>query len=405
MIIPLLADLEKLVTRRARSYFATDVERRHYDLEAAIGGRRILIIGGGGSIGGATTLALLAYQPAAVHIVDLSENYLAELIRDVRSGPTLVAGIDLQTHVFDYGSATMRRFLAASRGFDAVLNFAAVKHVRSEKDIYSLLHMLDVNVVGQWRLRQWLAEFGHKGRYFTVSTDKAANPSSLMGASKRIMEDVAFDSTTEPVPEITSARFANVAFSNGSLLQAFLSRLGKRQPIAVPRDTRRYFITHEEAGHICLLASFLSPAGYIAIPRFQAEEHLVLLEEVAARVLDACGLQPQFVDDEGAAKAAMAACEQEGRWPVLRTPLDTSGEKPFEEFVGNDERVEEIGFSALRGVQHHRGTGLDVLVQELQALTYRAERDCDKEKLVRVLAAAVPMMHHVETGRHLDERM
>ncbi len=242
--------------------------------------------------GSATTQALLRYRPAAVHVVDVSENYLAELIREIRSGDLDLAGIDFQTHVFDYGSAMMRRFLDGIQAFDVVLNFAAVKHVRSEKDVYSLLHMLDVNVVRQARFKRWLAECGHAGRYFTVSTDKAANPASLMGASKRIMEDVAFDILPAAFKMISSARFANVAFSNGSLLQSFIVRMEKRQPLAVPRATRRYFISHAEAADICLLASLATPSGHSMVPAFEPAEHLLLLEDVAVRVLQACGDEP-----------------------------------------------------------------------------------------------------------------
>jgi FlaA1/EpsC-like NDP-sugar epimerase len=405
MRLPLLPDLERLVTSRARSPFAEDIERRRGDLERAIGGSRVLVVGGGGSIGSATARALLAYRPSAIHVVDISENYLAELVREVRSGPVDVSRLDLQTHVLDYGSPTMQRFLAAAPAFDCVLNFAAIKHVRSEKDVYSLLHMLDVNVIGQWRFKQWLAECGHALRYFTVSTDKAANPTSLMGASKRVMEDVAFDVSKDRVPAVSSARFANVAFSNGSLLQSFILRLQKRQPLAVPRDTRRYFIGHDEAAEICLLTAFLGPSGYISIPALDPVRDLLPLEQVAEKVLEAFGLRPWFTADEAAAKRALDTCERESRWPVLVTPLDTSGEKPYEEFVGQDEVAEDIGFIGLRGVRHRPAGELDAVLRELAALLEAPAVPVDKERLVGLMARAVPTLHHVETGRHLDQRM
>jgi len=405
MNLPLLADLERAVTGRTRSYFAADLEQRRGDLERAIAGRRLLVVGGGGSIGSATTRALIAYRPSALHVVDISENYLAELVRDVRSSPLDVARLEFETHVLDYGASAMQRFLAATRAFDCVLNFAAVKHVRSEKDVYSLLHMLDVNVVRQLRLKRWLADYGHARRYFTVSTDKAANPTSLMGASKRIMEDVAFDALKTSFPAVTSARFANVAFSNGSLLQSFILRLQKRQPLAVPRNTRRYFIGHAEAAEICLLAAFLGSPDYIAIPALDPLSDLVPLDAVATRVLDACGLQPWFTDDEFAAKRAVEPCEREARWPVVMTPLDTSGEKAYEEFVGENEVAEDIGFAALKGVRHRPATGLDPVLDELAALVDTATSAVDKQTLVDLVAKAVPTMRHVETGRHLDQRV
>ena len=405
MRLPLLPDLERLVTSRVRSPFAEDIEQRRDDLARAIAGSRILVVGGGGSIGSATTRALLAYRPSAVHVVDISENYLAELVREVRSGPADASPLDLQMHVLDYGSPTMERFLAAAPAFDCVLNFAAIKHVRSEKDVFSLLHMLDVNVVGQWRIKQWLAQFGHARRYFTVSTDKAANPSSLMGASKRVMEDVAFDVSKDRFPAVSSARFANVAFSNGSLLQSFLLRLQKRQPLAVPRDTRRYFIGHDEAAEICLLTAFLGPSGYISIPALDPARDLIPLEQVAEKVLAAFGLRPWFTADEAAAKRAIDACARESRWPVLVTPLDTTGEKPYEEFVGQDECAEDIGFLALRGIRHRAARELDAVLRELAALLETAALPVDKQQLVRLVARAVPTLRHVETGRHLDQRM
>ena len=405
MNLPPLAELEAAVTRRSASCFAADIERRRDELQSVIVGRRLLVIGGGGSIGSATTRALLEFAPAAIHVVDISENYLAELVREIRSGSRDTSGIDLQTHVFDYGAPTMRRFLAASAPFDAVLNFAAVKHVRSEKDVYSLLHMLDVNIVRQARFKQWLAESGHTTRYFTVSTDKAANPSSLMGASKRVMENVAFDTGSDGFAAITSARFANVAFSNGSLLQSFLARLQKHQPIAVPRDTRRYFISHREAAEICVLTAFLVPTGFIAIPALDPERDLVLLEDIATQVLVACGFEPWFADDEAAAKRAIESSEYRRRWPVFRSALDTSGEKSFEEFVGDDESDQNIGFLSLRGVPHHRGPALATLLDTLTALVETSGCEVDKAALVRLIGTAVPLLRHVESNRHLDERM
>jgi FlaA1/EpsC-like NDP-sugar epimerase len=402
---PIQADLERTVTGRAQSFFADDVASHGHAIRDAVDGRRVLVVGGGGSIGSATLRALLPHCPSALHVVDISENYLTELVRDVRSGTIDTSGIELATHVFDYGSATMKRFLAAMPRFDVVLNFAAVKHVRSEKDVYSLLHMLDVNIVRQARFKQWLAELGHDGRFFTVSTDKAANPVSLMGASKRVMEDVAFDIAVGAFASVTSARFANVVFSHGSLLESFIMRLEKRQPLAVPRDTRRYFITHAEAADICLLASLIGADNHVVVPSLDPEEHLILLEDTAVRVLAAFGLKAIFTEDEAEAKQMVESASAHGRWPVLRTPLDTSGEKPFEEFVGEGERDCDLGFVALRGIHHHRSLGIERVLAELQRAIDGPTAPADKESLTRLLESAVPTMRHVETGRHLDQRM
>ena len=403
---PSRTDLEQLITGRRSSFFRPDIERRAPELSSAVEGRRVLVVGGGGSIGGATARALLELRPAAMHVVDISENYLAELVRDVRSGNDDFSRIDFQTHVLDYGAPLMRRFLAAENRFDIVLNFAAVKHVRSEKDVFSLLHMFDVNIVRQARFKSWLVEFGHCGRYFTVSTDKAANPTSLMGASKRVMEDVAFDTAGGTFNGVTCARFANVAFSNGSLLQGFLARLEKRQPLAAPIDTRRYFITHAEAADICLLSALVAPAGNVLIPALNPEAHLLLLQDVAARVLAAHGYAAWFTDDEVAAKAAMGDVATQRSWPVLLTPLDTDGEKPFEEFLGDGERAVRIGLETLLAIRHVTNTRVDdKLLAELARYIDHSGVNVDKEHLAALLNAVVPTMRHVETGRHLDTRM
>lgn len=403
-LAPSQAELETLVTGRPTSYFAGDLEAAHDTIEGGLRGKRVLVVGGGGSIGAATTRAILAHRPACVHVVDVSENYLAELVRDVRSAPVAGSG-EIVTHVFDYGSTTMQRFLGAEPRFDAVFNFAAVKHVRSERDVYSLLQMIDVNIVRLGRFKRWLADAGHDSRLFTVSTDKAANPTNLMGATKRVMEDVAFDVRAGVLANVASARFANVAFSNGSLLQAFLVRLAKRQPLAVPRDTRRYFVSHAEAAEICLLAALAAPAGNICVPAFDPLRHLVPLSDVACLVLERFGYAPWITDDETEARDAMARLPEEGRWPLLLTPLDTSGEKAFEEFAGDGERAEPIGFASVLGVRHTPRPDTESLLDDLEALLGDAARDVDKAAIVTMLAAAVPTLRHSETGRHLDQRM
>ncbi|MEO6748424.1 MAG: polysaccharide biosynthesis protein [Casimicrobiaceae bacterium] len=405
MSLPMLADLEDAVTGRSRSYFADDIADHQRTLRTQVEGRNVLVVGGGGSIGSATTRAVLALRPASIDIVDISENYLAEQVREIRSCTADTRGIDLQAHVLDYGALAMRRLLAAGRRFDVVLNFAAVKHVRSERDVFSLLHMLDVNIVRQARFKRWLAELGHHGRYFTVSTDKAANPSSLMGASKRVMEDVAFDTAPGAFDAVTSARFANVAFSNGSLLQSFIMRLQKRQPLAVPVATRRYFISHAEAADVCLLAALAAPGGHVLVPTLRPEEHLLVLQDVVRRVLASCGYTPWFTDDEAAAKSAMKDAERRSHWPVLLTPLDTMGEKSYEEFVGDGECLVQVGFTALQGIAHRPGLAIEPLLAELSRYIDDPSIAVDKERLSALLLTMVPTMRHVNTGRHLDARM
>src|SRR5436309_6161109 len=324
--------LEAGILGRSTSFLADDYSRRRSEIEAAVAGRRILVVGGAGTIGAMAAELLCEFRPAALHVLDSNENGLAELVRDFRSRG-LPRG-DFRTLPLDYGSPVTERFLRDAAPYDMVMNFAALKHVRSEKDLYSLLQMIDTNVVRQVSFIGWLERYGHTGRYFAVSTDKAANPTSLMGASKRLMEDVVFSA---PAAVVTSARFPNVAFSNGSLLQSFLLRLAKRQPLAVPRDTRRYFISAREAGEICLLAATAAPAGHVLVPRFDPETHLRPLELIAGQTLQHFGLEPVFYEDADEAGRHVEIDRGRHGYPVLLTARDTSGETPYQECQSDGE--------------------------------------------------------------------
>lgn len=398
--------LGQLVSRRDQSLFAEDLERSEDKLRARIAGKRILVVGGAGTIGSATTSELFRYEPEQVCIVDTSENYLVELVRTLRGRPSGVGRTELQTVALDYGGPIMARMLMNSRPFDIVLNFAALKHVRSEKDIYSLLQMLHTNVVAHVRFKETLQRFGHGASYFAVSTDKAANPSSLMGASKRLMENVAFDVASERALSTTSTRFANVAFSNGSLLQGFLYRLAKGQPIPAPRDTRRYFVSEEEAGQLCLIAAFLAPDQHIAFPQLEAEKELQLMQDVASRVLQTFGYAPELYTDEQAAKQDVETLRSKGRWPLLLTPLDTSGEKPFEEFIGRDETAAPFGLQSVSALRHvASGVEHQSLVSTLEKLIQGSEGDLAKDDVVAAIKRVLPTFAHNETGRSLDDRL
>lgn len=400
------AALDRLVLRREGSLFAADVAGRREDLRAAVEGKRILVVGGGGTIGSATTAFVSRLRPAALHVVDQSENYLAELVRDLRGRPEGLTVADFRALPLDYGAPVMGRFLADAAPYDLVMNFAALKHVRSEKDIYSLLQMIDTNVVRHVRFKQWLQRHGHGARYFAVSTDKAANPTSLMGASKRLMEDIVFDIAVPPGAAAVSARFANVAFSNGSLLQGFLYRLSKGQPLAAPRETRRYFVSQAESGEICALAALLGRHDQVLFPKMDPETELQPLDAVAARVLGHVGLTPVLFEEEAAARAAVHALAKEGRWPVLLTPLDTSGEKPYEEFVGRGESAADSGLATLGAVQHLQSKALsDGTLALLERVVTSSEGEIDKPAVVAAIEAAIPNFSHRETGKSLDDRL
>ncbi len=399
-------ELGRLVTRRDQSLFAADIAERDGVLRAAIAGKRILVVGGGGTIGSATTGLLFRYEPASVMVADISENYLVELVRTLRGRREGIGASELQTIAIDYGGPIMARMLANAQPFDIVLNFAALKHVRSEKDVYSLLHMLHTNVVAHVRFKEALLRHGHGSTYFAVSTDKAANPTSLMGASKRLMENVAFDVASQGAARTTSTRFANVAFSNGSLLQGFLQRLAKGQPIAAPRDTRRYFVSEEESGELCLIAAFLAPDQHIAFPRLVAERELQLMQDVATRVIGAFGYEAIPYDDEEAARREVGALRAQGRWPLILTPLDTSGEKPFEEFVGADETEEPFGMNSVSSVRHNpSGVEHRSLTATLERLIEGDDGDLAKGDIVEAIRGVLPTFSHKETGRSLDDRL
>ncbi len=342
--------LDRDVIGRGRSFFADDIEAQQAALAESIRGSRILVIGGAGSIGFQTLLTVAAFGPRSLHVIDHNENALAELVRGVRSSGRPFPVGELVTLPFDYGGVPFALWFADRAGdYDHVLNFAALKHVRSEKDPYSILAMLETNVAHLARLARMVASSTALKRVFCVSTDKAANPSSMMGATKRMMEHALF-SPAPGWPEragVTSARFANVAFSNGSLLQSWQIRLAERQPMACPEGCRRFFVSLPESGHLCTLAAFATEPGGIAVPTLDPGSHLVLLEEVAARFLAARGLAPVFVRSEAEAQERLDPLSREGRWPVLLTPLDTAGEKPYEEFVATGEQARPTPMASL----------------------------------------------------------
>jgi nucleoside-diphosphate-sugar epimerase len=400
------AELTAIVTGRTNSLFASDLEASRDRVLAKVRDRRILVIGGGGSIGAATVRIILDYQPSALHIVDHNENYLAELVRELRGRSAGIPDIDFRALPLDYGGPVMERFLADSPPYDVVLNFAALKHVRSEKDIYSVLQMFDTNVVRHLRFKRWLADHRHGATYFAVSTDKAANPVSLMGASKRLMEDLIFDIAAASSQSTTSARFANVAFSNGSLLQGFGYRLAKRQPLAVPRDTRRYFISHQEAGELCLLATCRIPDGHIAVPRVDATLQLQLLEDIACACLDYWGWRAERYGDEAQARNDVERLAREGRWPLLLTPLDTGGEKPFEEFVGAGESAIDCGLLNVLALRHIPGVAAEQkLFEQITRWVDEPDFAIVKAKFVSVISAALPNFHHSQSEQNLDQRL
>ena len=402
--------LSAIATGREVSFFEHDFKTHWNALNESLNGKRVLAIGGAGSIGSSTVHQITNFNPSALHIVDQNENGLTELVRQFRSRSKPTNTADFRALPLDYGAAAFRYFLFEQPVYDVVLNFAALKHVRSEKDPFSTLQMFETNLTKQIKLIRWLADTGFEGRFFTVSTDKAANPSSMMGASKRVMEHVMFNSSAAANLKgiKTSARFANVAFSNGSLLQGFQHRLARGEPLAAPANTSRYFVSMEESGEICTLASMLAHNNSIIVPKLNPEEHLIEMQEIAERFLILNGLTPTYFSDEQEACVNVESARQRNHWPLLITQLNTAGEKPYEEFVANGEKLVDAGFSALQAVPYLPAPRLsiDAMLDELEAIIAFGQEELSKDMLKKLLGQVEPtfLSSHRDSELSLDQR-
>lgn len=402
MLDPVSPTLLASILGRTESLFAPDLDVARDRLADAIRGRRVLVTGGAGSIGSAFIQQLLPFRPGALLVVDLSENSLAELVRDLRAS-SLPLPERFSTYAIAFGSLEFEHVFADAGPFDYLVNFAALKHVRSERDPYSLMRMIDTNVLALDRFLQAAAS-GVPPGVFSVSSDKAIRPANLMGATKAWMEKILWRHSAGRV--CSTARFANVAFSDGSLPFAFRQRIAKRQPLSAPSDVKRYFISHEEAGQLCLLACFLSASRTIVIPRLDAR-HAASLVDVAVQLLDSLGMEPWPCDSEEEAKARAAQLPaQPRRWPCYFSPSDTTGEKTLEEFCAEEEAPDYSAYRAL-GVIRHRG---EVDERSLQAARDAIDRIRDsrlwrKTDILAAVRLAVPDLIHVEHGRSLDEKM
>ena len=394
-------DVLSLIGRDA-PLFDEDLTQHREALAERVAGGRFLVIGGAGTIGQAVVREIFRRNPAALDVVDLSENNLVELVRDLRSSLGYIDG-DFRTFALDAGSVPFDALMREEGGYDYVLNLSALKHVRSEKDPYSLMRMVEVNIENTLRTARWAREKG-AGKYFCVSTDKAAAPANMMGASKRIME-LFLMRESESLP-ISMARFANVAFSDGSLLHGFNQRILKRQPLSAPNDVRRYFVTDRESGELCLLSCLLGENRDIFFPKLSERLHLTTFSEIAERYLAALGYEAVPCASEEEARASVEELAAKGQWPCYFFASDTTGEKDFEEFYteGEDldwERFENLG--VIRNPAEYDAGKLDHFLQAIQDL--RAAGRWEKGDLVRLFHDMVPEFAHKETGRYLDGRM
>lgn len=387
---------------RKRPLFDTDVQAHEAELSAKVAAGRFLVIGGAGSIGQAVTREIFKRQPKVLHVVDISENNMVELVRDIRSTLGYIDG-DFRTFAIDCGSREFEALMNAGDGYDYVLNLSALKHVRSEKDPFTLMRLIEVNVLNTIKTIE-LARAGGAKKYFCVSTDKAANPVNMMGASKRIME-MFLMRASEQLP-ISTARFANVAFSDGSLLHGFNQRFAKRQPISAPNDVRRYFVTPQESGELCLMSCLLGDNRDIFFPKLSEALDLTRFSDIAVRYLAALGFEAHECASEDEARDRAAELIEQKKWPCYFFPSDTTGEKDFEEFFTDREVLDMQRFKNLgviKNAANYDQARLDHFLATLDAI--RQQPSWDKAPIVDLFNHMIPDFAHKETGKYLDGRM
>ena len=387
---------------RVKPLLTNDIATFDNELKDLVQNNRFLVIGGAGSIGQAVTKEIFKRHPKKLHVVDISENNLVELVRDIRSSLGYIDG-DFRTFALDIASPIYDAFIKADGAYDYVLNLSALKHVRSEKDPFTLMRMIEVNILNTLKTIQQAKDKGVK-KYFCVSTDKAANPVNMMGASKRIMELFLMrESKTMP---ISTARFANVAFSDGSLLHGFNQRIQKRQPIVAPNDIKRYFVTPQESGELCLMSCLLGENKDIFFPKLSEELHLITFAEIAVKYLKELGFEAHECSREEEARTLIKTLPQEGKWPCFFTNSDTTGEKDFEEFFMDGEVLDMSRFQNLGIVKSslsYEDENLDHFLQKISQMM--AEQKWEKSEIVDLFHQMIPDFNHKETGKYLDAKM
>ena len=387
---------------RTQALLQKDVNSNGLSILEVVNNSKFLVLGAAGSIGQAVTKEIFKRNPKKLHAVDISENNLVELVRDIRSSYGYIDG-EFKTFALDIGSWHYDAFIAADGEYDYVLNLSALKHVRSEKDPFTLMRMIEVNILNTYKTIQQSKESGVK-KYFCVSTDKAANPVNMMGGSKRIMEMFLMRESRDI--DISTARFANVAFSDGSLLHGFNQRLSKNQPIAAPNDVRRYFVTPQESGELCLLSCLLGENRDIFFPILSEDLHLITFSEIAERFLKSRGYEPYLCETEEEAREVIKNLPLQGKWPCLFSTSDTTGEKDFEEFFMESEIVNFERFQNLGVIKNGLADTGDKLNYFLTEVTRMKESGAwTKEEIVSLFHEMIPGFGHEEKGRYLDSKM
>ena len=387
---------------REKELFTEDINYHSDTLGSIISKSAFLVLGGAGTIGQAVVKEIFKRKPQKLHVVDISENNLVELVRDIRSTYGYIDG-EFKTYALDIGSFEYDCFIENDGRYDYVLNLSALKHVRSEEDPYTLMRMIEVNILNTDKTIRQSIQKGSK-KYFCVSTDKAANPVSMMGASKRIMEMFLMRRSEDIT--ISTARFANVAFSDGSLLFGFNQRMQKQQPLVAPSDVKRYFVTQRESGELCLMSCILGENRDIFFPKLNEELHLITFSAIAERYLKDRGYKPYICKTEGEARSLVKTLPQEGSWPCLFTKSVTTGEKDFEEFFTEKEIIDIDRFIHLGVIKN----GLNFNLNKLDYFTekiddLKASRKWEKTEIVDIFQEMIPDFNHKETGIYLDSKM
>ena len=391
----------KLIGRK-EPLFEADISNNANKINSIVEASSFLVIGGAGSIGQAVVKEIFKRNPLKLHVVDISENNMVELVRDIRSTFGYIKG-DFRTFSLDIGSIEYDAFIKSDGKYDYVLNLSALKHVRSEKDPFTLMRMIDVNVFNTIKTIKQSIENKTK-KYFCVSTDKAANPVNMMGASKRIME--LFLMRESQNISISTARFANVAFSDGSLLHGFNQRIQKKQPIVAPNDIKRYFVTPQESGELCLMSCLLGENRDIFFPKLSENLHLITFAEIAKKYLIDLGYEPYECETEEEARTLINILPSEKKWPCLFSKSDTTGEKDFEEFYVKGEKLDLERFENLGVVKSNLNfddSKLNLFIDNITA--YKKDLVWDKDKLLNEFVKIIPDFDHKETGKYLDSKM
>ena len=387
---------------RKENLFSDDMSNSKASLDNIISNSSFLVIGGAGSIGSSVVKEIFKRKPLKLHVVDISENNLAELVRDLRSSLGYING-DFRTFALDVGSVEYDAFIASDGKYDYVLNLSALKHVRSEEDPFTLMRMIDVNILNTDKTIRQSIENGAK-KYFCVSTDKATNPVNLMGASKRIMELFLMRRSNE-IP-ISTARFANVAFSDGSLLDGFNKRMIKHQPIAAPKDIMRYFITQKESGELCLMSCIFGENRDIFFPKLDDELHLKKFSDVAITFIKNKGFEPFLCDSEDQARELIRNIPEDNKWPCLFTQSDTTGEKYCEEFYTDKEVIEMNRFKSLGIIKNNLEFDTNILENfEKSISSLRHQKLWNKKLIVNEFFKLIPDFDYSDTGKYLDGKM